>query len=165
MARRAFYTFYYIPDNWRASLVRNMGVIEGNQPASDNDWETVKAGGDTAIKKWIDDQMYGKSVAIVLVGTNTAGRKWINYEIVSAWDNRKGVLGINVHNLKDSDGNQSSAGANPFDYITIGGTTNKLSSLVKTYNPPYSESKQVYNYINNNLAAWIEDAIQIRANS
>ena len=56
------------------------GVIEGNRPATDNDWEVVKRGGDTAIARWIRDQMKGKSCTIVLVGTNTAGRKWINYE-------------------------------------------------------------------------------------
>jgi len=81
MARRAFYSFHYAPDNWRASQVRNMGVIEGNTPATDNDWESIKKGGDAAIQKWIDDQMDGKSVAIVLIGANTAGRKWIKYEI------------------------------------------------------------------------------------
>ncbi len=42
MARRAFYSFHYIPDNWRASQVRNMGVVDGNKPATDNDWEAIK---------------------------------------------------------------------------------------------------------------------------
>nr|WP_304441086.1 hypothetical protein [Ignatzschineria sp. F8392] len=31
--------------------MRNIGVIEGNQPAKDNDWETVIGGGDIQIKK------------------------------------------------------------------------------------------------------------------
>ena len=31
--------FYYKEDNWRASQVRNLGVIEGNILVSDNDWE------------------------------------------------------------------------------------------------------------------------------
>ena len=53
MARRVFYSFHYKPDNWRASQVRNMGVIEGNRPASDNEWEKVTSGGDKAIEKWI----------------------------------------------------------------------------------------------------------------
>ena len=73
MARRAFYSFHYKPDNWRASQVRNMGVVEGNKPATDNDWEDVKKGGDKAIKNWIDGQIKGKSVAIVLIGEKTAG--------------------------------------------------------------------------------------------
>jgi hypothetical protein len=165
MAKRAFYSFHYIPDNWRASQVRNMGVIEGNQPVSDNDWETVKKGGDTAIEKWIDDQLYGKSCAIILIGSNTANRKWINYEISTAWNEKKAVLGIYVHNLKDITGNQTYQGANPFDYITFKDSVKKLSSIAKAYNPPSRDSKQVYKYINDNLSAWIEEAIQIRENS
>jgi MTH538 TIR-like domain (DUF1863) len=165
MAKRAFYSFHYIPDNWRASQVRNMGVIEGNQPVSDNDWETVTNGGDAAIKKWIDDQLYGKSCAIILIGSNTANRKWINHEISTAWNENKAVLGVYVHNLKDVTGFQSYQGSNPFDYISFKDSAKKLSSVVKTYNPPYSDSKLVYNYINDNLADWIEEAIQIRENS
>lgn len=160
MARNAFYSFHYVPDNWRASQVRNMGVVESNRPASDNDWETVKKGGDKAIQKWIDDQMYGKSVAVVLIGQNTAGRKWIKYEIQKAWENNKGVLGIYIHNLKDKDGNQSSKGKNPFDDFTIG--NKRMSSIVKAYDPHFSTSTYVYNYIKENLADWIEEAIEIR---
>ena len=160
MARRAFYSFHYKPDNWRAAQVRNMGVITGNQPASDNDWETVKRGGDAAIKRWISGQMKGRSVAIVLIGEKTAGRKWIKYEIKKAWDDGKGVLGVYVHKLKDSDGNQSSKGRNPFDDITLNGT--KLSSIVNAHNPPYSSSTYVYDHIKDNLADWIETAIEIR---
>ena len=84
MARKCFFSFHYIPDCVRASQVRQIGTIEGNPPARDNDWETVVGGGDAAIKKWIAGQMEGKTCAIVLVGENTANRKWINHEIVQA---------------------------------------------------------------------------------
>jgi len=160
MARRAFYSFHYNPDNWRAGQVRNMGVIDGDKPASDNDWETIKQGGDAAIQKWIDSQLDGKSVAIVLVGADTAGRKWINYEIKKAWDDKKGLLGIHIHNLKDNDGNQAVKGNNPFSGFTVAGRD--LSSIVKTYDPPYTTSTDVYNHIKDNLAAWIETAVELR---
>lgn len=162
MAREVFYSFHYKPDNWRAAQVRSMGAIEGNEPTSDNDWEAVTQGGDAAIEKWIDGQMAGKSCAVILVGTNTANRKWINREIVKAWDASKGVLGIYIHNLKGSDQNQSMKGANPFDFITLGTTGAKLSTVVKAYDPPFSDSTQVYAYIKNNLSAWVETAITIR---
>src|SRR5579862_8725184 len=74
MARKAFYSFHYNPDNWRASQVRNMGAIEGNAAVSDNDWETVTKGGDAAIEKWIAGQLKGRSCTVVLVGKDTAGR-------------------------------------------------------------------------------------------
>lgn len=161
MARKAFYSFHYQPDCSRAAQVRNMGVVEGNAPASDNDWESVKKGGDAAIQKWIDSQLSGKSVAIVLIGSATAGRKWINYEIKTAWEAGKGVMGIYVHKLKDLGGNQSNQGSNPFDGFNVG--TTSLSSIAKAYTPPYSDSKLVYGHIKDNLASWIEEAITIRS--
>lgn len=161
MVRRAFYSFHYQPDCSRAGQIRNMGVLEGNAPASDNDWEAVKKGGDAAIQKWIDGQLHGKSVAIVLIGSATAGRKWINYEIKAAWDAGKGVMGIYIHNLKDLDGNQASQGSNPFNGFTVG--TTSMASIVKAYLPPYSDSKLAYGHIKDNLSTWIEDAIAIRA--
>jgi hypothetical protein len=165
MTRRTFYSFHYKPDNWRASQVRNMGVVDGNRPCSDNDWETITQGGDEKIKKWIAEQMDGKSCVIVLIGANTAGRKWINHEIVKGWDDGKGVVGVYIHNLKDSDGKQSSKGANPFASIRYGNTGKMLSSIVKAYDPPYSNSTNVYDYIKENLADWVEEAINIRNNA
>ena len=110
MARRCFYSFHYKPDCHRASQIRQMGVVEGNRPVSDNDWEAVTVGGDVAIEKWITEQMKGKSCVVVLVGVNTAGRKWINREIVKAWDSGMGVVGIRIHGLKNLDGETAGFG-------------------------------------------------------
>lgn len=162
MARRVFFSFHYKPDNWRASEVRKMGALEANPPVTDNKWETITGGGDEAIQEWIDDQMSGKSCAVVLIGTNTAGRKWITYEIEKAWNDNKGVVGIYVHNLKDSDQHQTSKGKNPFDYLTMKRDSAKLSSIAKAYDPPYSSSTNVYGYVKDNIADWVEEAITIR---
>src|SRR2546427_6713694 len=128
MARKVFFSFHYKPDNWRASQVRNAGVVEGNTPVSDNDWETITDQGEGAIRNWIDAQLSGRSCAVVLIGTNTAGRKWINYEIEKAWNDAKGVVGVYIHNLKDSGGAQASKGSNPFAGFTIG--SKQMSSIV-----------------------------------
>jgi Thoeris protein ThsB, TIR-like domain len=141
-----------------------MGVVDGNKPATDNDWETITKGGDRAIQKWIDDQLDGKSCNVVLIGENTAGRKWIKYEIKTAWNDKKGLVGVYIHKLKDLDGNQSSKGRNPFEDFNLGEKKKSLSSIVKAYNPPYSDSKEVYAYIYDNLTDWIEEAIDIRDN-
>ena len=55
--RQIFYSFHYKNDVFRVQQIRNMGVLDGNEPVSANDWETVKKGGDKAIIKWIDDNM------------------------------------------------------------------------------------------------------------
>ncbi|HEY3295659.1 MAG TPA: TIR domain-containing protein [bacterium] len=160
MARRVFFSFHYKPDCWRASQVRNAGVVEGNTPVSDNDWETVTKKGDAAIKKWIDEQMSGRSCAVVLIGTNTSGRPWVKYEIEKAWRDGKGVLGIYVHNLKNQGGDQCTKGSSPFWGLTVDGKS--LYSLVPVYDPPYSTSTYVYDHIKDNLASWVENAITVR---
>lgn len=163
MARKVFYSFHYNPDNWRAAQVRSAGVVEGNKPVSDNEWESITSSGDLAIESWINGQLYAKSCTIVLIGRATAGRKWINYEIKTAWNDNKGVLGIYIHNLKNSKGQQSAKGSNPFDHLTFGSDGKKLSTVVKAYDPPYTDSKMAYEYITDYLADWVEAAIDIRA--
>jgi hypothetical protein len=163
MARNCFYSFHYKPDNARASQVRNVGAVEGNKPVSDNDWETVTKGGDDAIKKWIANQMKGTTCAVVLVGTGTANRKWINYEIIKAWDEKLGVVGICIHGLKNLNGEISNKGDNPFDFIGYGNTGKKLSSIVKCYNPAGTTSKERYDWISTHLANAVEEAIGIRS--
>lgn len=162
MVRKVFTSFHYIPDNWRASQIRSMGKIEGNSIVSSNKWEEVTSGGNAAIEEWINDNMHGKSCVIVFVGENTAGRKWIDYEIKKAWNDKRGLFGIYVHNLKNSAGYKANKGNNPFEHFTVG--EKKLSSIVKCYNPPYSSSKSVYDYIKINIEDWMEEAIEIRNN-
>lgn len=164
MARKIFYSFHFANDAWRTSQVRNIGVVEGNQPASDNKWEEVKKGGDNAIQTWIDEQLKGRTCTVLLVGTETARRKWIDYEIEKSWNDGKGVLGIHIHNLKDSSQQQSIKGENPFAHFTMKRDSTPLSSIVKTYDPPYSDSKDVYKHISDHLSDWIEEAIRIRSN-
>ena len=158
--RRVFFSFHYKPDNWRASQVRNIGKVEGNSPASDNDWEDVTKGGDKAIEKWINGQMHGKSCVVVLVGAKTAGRKWIKYEIRKAWESGKGVVGIYVNKLKDVSGNTVVKGKNPFSDFTVG--SKPLTQLVKCHTPSGSSSTAVYKDISENIETWIEDAIKAR---
>ena len=162
MTRKCFYSFHYKPDVTRVAKLRNIGKIEGNEPTSDNSWEEVKKGGDAAIEKWIAKEMKGKSCTIVMVGNGTANRKWINHEIVESWNAGMGVVGIYIHGIKNLAGDTSTKGKNPFDFITHGTTKKKLSSIVKCYNPSGSTSKEKYNWIADNLAAAVEEAIKIR---
>ncbi len=138
-----------------------MGVVEEQPILSANKWEEIENQGDAAVKKWIDDNLKGKSCLIVLIGQRTASRKWVQYEIKKAFDDGKGVFGVYIHNLKDSVGNQASMGQSPFDGFTVG--SDPLSKWAKVYNPPYTTSSNVYDYIKNNLADWVEKAIDLRA--
>jgi len=133
--------------------------VEGNSPSSDNDWETVTKGGDTAIKKWIDDQMHGRSCVVVLVEAKTAGRKWIKYEIKKAWEAGKSLVGIHANKLKDRDGETSAKSSNPFADFSVNGA---VTQLVKCHTPSGATSTAAYADIADNIETWIEDAIAAR---
>lgn len=163
MARKCFFSFHYKPDAARAAQVRQIGSIEGNSPVSDNDWEKVTKGGDAAIKKWIAGQMKGKSCVVVLAGTNTANRKWINHEIIEGWNAEKGVVVIRIHGLKNLDGKVSAKGKNPLSFITHGPTSKKLSSIAKCYDPAGSNSRERHAWMKKHFANAVEEAIKIRA--
>lgn len=163
MARHVFFSFHYLPDSSRVSQVRNVGVVEGNPPAHDNDWEKITRGGDAAIQSWIDSQLKGRSCTAVMIGAATAGRKWIDYEIAKSWNDGKGLLGVYIHNLKDFRQQQAFKGANPFAKFTMNrDKTRTLDTIVKAYDPPYSDSRAVYAYIRDHFEEWIDSALHIR---
>jgi Thoeris protein ThsB, TIR-like domain len=162
MARRVFFSFYYKDDSSRIQQVINMGVVEGQRVVSGQKWEEIKKGGDDAITKWIDDQMSGKSCAVVLVGAKTSTRPWVKYEIKKAWKDNLGVVGIRIHGLRDLNTQSTSAkGASPFDGLTL--NDKPFGTIVNLYDPPGRDSKAVYASINDNIEKLVEDAIKIRA--
>jgi hypothetical protein len=159
--RQVFYSFHFKNDVMRVQLVRNMGLIEGNEPTSPNNWEELKRKGKKSIQKWIDDNMKNRSCVVVLIGSETANREWVNYEIEKAWYDGKGLVGIYIHNLKCPNNGKDTKGSNPFTNVTLDNGKKKLSSIVKTYNP---SALNAYNDISDNIDALIEEAIEIRKN-
>ena len=119
MARRAFFSFKY-KDVSRAMVVRNSWVTQGKEAAGFIDaaeFEEVKRKGDAAIKNWIDNQLEGTSVTVVLVGEKTCSSRWVKYEIKKSIEISNGLLGIDVSKIKDFQGNTSErCGKIPKDY-------------------------------------------------
>jgi len=156
--RQVFYSFHFDVDVMRVQQIRNMGLVDGDEPVSTNEWERLQraSGG---VKKWIDDNMAYRSCVIVLVGRRTAERTWVKYEIEKAWNDGKGLFGIYIHNIKCPRTGTSSGGVNPFDGFTFKDSGRKLSSIVPCYNPTPAAA---YADIKANLAGWVEAAISSR---
>ena len=152
-----FYSFHYANDAFRAQQVRNMGVIEGNSPCSPSAWESIKMQGDAAIRRWIDENMQYRSCVVVLVGRETAFRPWVNYEIRKAWDERRGVFGIYVHNLNCPREGRCAPGPNPFASIMLQ-NGQPLANYVSCHDP----GQDAYNAIQRQMAGWIETAIRTK---
>lgn len=159
MARKpVFFSFHYGNDVMRVQQVRNIGSLEGNTPVSANEWETVKRGGDTSIKRWIDENMKYKQCVIVLVGEETANRPWVKYEIEKAWNDGKPIFGIYIHNLNCPRTGNSLKGKNPFDQFTLNNGS-KLSDIVNCHDPLLSDA---YNDIARNMEKWVSAAVAQR---
>lgn len=109
MARRVFFSFKY-EDVSRAMVVRNSWVTQGKEAAGfvdAADFEAIKQRGDQAIKNWIDNQLNGTSVTVVLVGDKTCGSRWVKYEIAKSIEIGNGLLGIDISKIKDLHENTS----------------------------------------------------------
>ncbi len=99
MAKFVFYSFHYDRDAHRVQLVRNINALEGQPLLNSQKWEEVLRKGDKAIGDWIRAQMAYKKGVIVLIGQQTAGRKWVEYEINQAWSDKRPFLGVRIHGL------------------------------------------------------------------
>jgi hypothetical protein len=157
MSRKVFFSFHFKRDAWRAGQVRNAnlladedkyGVIDGA------DWEKIEREGDTAIERWIEDQLKYTSVTVVLIGAETAERDWVEHEIRRSWERGNALLGVRIHNVKNQDGKTDARGLNPFDSIYLK-NGNPLSDVSKTYDWVNDDGRS-------NLGDWVEDAFKAR---
>ena len=73
-----------------------------------------------------------------------------------------GVVGIQIHGLKNLDGKTATKGRNPFANILYGDSGKKLSSIVKCYTPSGKDSKERYAWIKKHLANAVGESIKIR---
>lgn len=162
MTRRVFLSYHHRLDAFRASQVRNSGVIETTGIASDDDWLSITREGDDSIRTWIDGHMAQADCVVVLIGQITAGRKWIEYEMQKAWQDGRGLFGVHIHNLKNHYGSQTSKGANPFAGLTVDGVAGALVGRLRVYDPPHLRCLDVSRYIVENLAEWVEIACATR---
>lgn len=157
MAKTVFYSFHYDNDSWRVQQIMNLGSLEGQTILNSQDWEAVKQQGDTAIEKWIDEQMAYKKAVVVLIGSGTANRPWVQYEIAKAWNGKKPLVGVRINGLANSSGDTDRPGANPFSKVTLkGGGT--VGDYVPVYTPSGSTSKEVHADIKANLSSWVDSA-------
>ncbi|OJU62377.1 MAG: hypothetical protein BGO01_00975 [Armatimonadetes bacterium 55-13] len=158
--RRAFFSFHYQRDIFRANQVRNSWVCPPEreyQASWDGSlWEEAVTKGDDAIKSLIDSGLANTSVTVVLIGQETYLRKYVHYEIARSFQDSKGLVGVYIHNLNCPVEGTCIRGENPLDNwaVTKNNVSVKLSSTFKTYD--YVEDDGY-----NNLGAWIEEAARI----
>lgn len=156
MPRRAFFSFHYQHDIWRVNQVRKAWTFPSSETIGFWDeslWEKTKTRGDAAIKALIDQGMQGTSVTIVLIGTHTAERRYVKYEIAQSHRLGKGMLGVYIHDLVDRHGRTSFAGSNPFRDHRDTVTGRRFSDIYPTYYWKSGGGRT-------NIGMWIEAAVR-----
>lgn len=144
MARRVFFSFHY-KYVWKVNQVRSMTNVIGSAAAGFQDaslWEESKKKGDKVIKKMIDDALVNTSVTVVFVTYGTSSRKYINYEIDQSLAKGNGLVAVQIHHLKDQNGETGTPGAIPSQIEANGFKAYKYSTKEK-------------------LAQWIEEAAKL----
>jgi MTH538 TIR-like domain (DUF1863) len=156
MARRVFFSFHFERDVWRAGQVRNCWVTQDREDAGFWDaaaWEAVKRKGETSVHKWIDEQLKGTSVTVVLIGVETSQRDYVGWEITQSHKKGNGLLGLYVHNMKDVNSRTDVRGTNTFAnwQVTSNGRAILLSEIYPTYDWVNDNGRT-------NIGGWIETA-------
>lgn len=159
MGRRVFFSFHKERDDWRANQVRNSWVTKPDRESAGfydaAEWEEIKKKGQEAIKRWIDKQLEGTSVTVVLIGAETSSREWVKYEIKESHKKGNGIIGIYIHNLKDKNGLTDKKGDDKFGEIDKDKNGNSVY---------FWQLYPTYDWVNddgyNKLGDWVEKAAQ-----
>jgi hypothetical protein len=165
MARRVFFSFHYQADIWRVSQVRNSWLTqkgEINRFLDAAAWEKVKRKGEAAIKHWIDQQLTGTSVTVVLIGGDTARRKYVRYELEESYRRGNGLLGIYINRIKDQDGYISAKGPNPLARVMVKVEPAWWDLFGSAKLEPLTEIFETYDWVKDDgrqyMGEWIEEA-------
>lgn len=116
MARRTFFSFHYENDIFRANQVRNCNAVVGSDVAGffdHSEYENAKRRGDATVKAMILAHLQYTTVTVVLIGTETAYRPYVQFEIEESLKRPNGLLGIFIDHLKDQNQHTSYRGPVP----------------------------------------------------
>ncbi|MDO5041586.1 MAG: TIR domain-containing protein [Peptoniphilus sp.] len=157
MARRVFFSFHYDNDINRSMTVRNSWITQGKEAAGFVDkaeFEQIKRQGENSVHKWIDKQLEGTSVTVVLIGTETLERPFVQYEICKSIQRGNAVIGIHINGIRDMRTLRTSPKGN-------------VHTIIGRYNdnsPAYFDNicDGIYDYVTQNgytnMGNWIENA-------
>ncbi len=122
MARFVFFSFaYYDVKNFKVNVVRHSWLINKSEETFTDGsiWENEKTKGVTAIMKLIENGLNKTSVTAILIGEETASRRWVNYEIIKSFDRGNGILGIHINRIRGKYQAISARGQNPLDRLSF----------------------------------------------
>jgi len=119
MAKRVFFSFHYQDViDLRANVVRNSWVTKKDREQAGffdaSIWEEAEKKGTLALKRLINGALNGTSATAVLVGSDTANRRWVRYEIFKSISEGKRLIAVHINGIKGKDTKTKAKGTNPF---------------------------------------------------
>lgn len=158
MARRVYFAFHYQNDISRVNVVRNSWLTHKDRESAGffdgSLWERAKRTGDNAIKSMILDGLEGTSVTAFLLGSETAHRPWVRYELEESHKRGNGLLAIRIHGIKNFAQQTSWPGPNIFDTFWTTNTSGQREYLSWSY--------RLYDWVSDNgysnLGLWVQQA-------
>ena len=122
MLRYSFFSFFYEDvKNFKVNVVRKSWLLKNSEYTfiDGSIWEKEKSKGVTVIKNLIEEGLKKTSVTTVLIGDETASRRWVKYEIVKSFERGNGILGIHINRIRGKDQSISARGLNPLDRLAF----------------------------------------------
>ena len=121
MTRRIFFSFAYEDvANFKVNVVRNNWLLKHKSESfvDGSIWENEKTKKDDHIKELINYGLAGTSVTCVLIGSSTANRRWVKYEIVKSFDKGNGILAVQINRIRGLVG-RTCRGINPLERLGL----------------------------------------------
>ncbi len=164
---KIFFSFYFTRDYYRAYQVMQSWLKQPNANAtpfiSSQEIERMGRDGLTAIYQWIEAEVQSSDITVVLIGQETAGRHFVEYEIAQAQKIQQPIFGVHIHQIKDAEGNGDRSGQNPllpifktYDWIEDDGTQHLrhwVDEAIATVDTQYAQLAPLYKALVDRTAA------------
>jgi hypothetical protein len=153
MARRVFFSFHYQDViDFRANTIRKSWVTKKDRASAGffdaSIWEEAKKTSTLALKRLINKGLKDTSITVVLIGSDTYDRIWVQYEIFKSIYNSNKVLGVHINKINGKNGQIKNYGNNPFEYLAF-----EYSADGKSITPMVWNGKNWIKYLH--LEDWI----------
>ncbi|WP_183573708.1 TIR domain-containing protein [Mucilaginibacter sp. X5P1] len=122
MPRYSFFSFSYEDvKNFRVNVVRNSWLHHNDDQTfyDASIWEDERTNSPAKLKRLIEYGLQGTSVTAVLIGADTAHRRWVKYEIIKSFEQGKGILGVHINRIRDKNRCIAVKGLNPLDRLAF----------------------------------------------
>lgn len=160
MAKRVFFSFSYEEDWSRAFVVKNNWTLKENDESGfikKAEFERMKRDGSANIERWIDKQLVGTSVTVVLIGSETLDSTYVQYGIKKSYERGNTIIALKIGKVKNL--NQQTSISQSVVKIVGKNEEGKLLWFDEILD-------EEYDYIKNdgytNLEKWIENVDKVK---